>query len=155
MNPYLLIVLVHIVGLTLVAGTTLIAFIANRRFWKLYPDNGQQALGIVALTKKFSVVIGIGMVLLISSGVTLMVQTHGVYAEQLWFRVKMILVLLTIVNAVVGRSLEKRVNIALAETQGSALSARALTLKSRVQVFFVVQLVLFFFIFALGVLKIN
>lgn len=155
MNPYLLTVLVHIIGLTMVAGTTLICFIANRRFWKLYPDHSQQALGIAALTKRFSVIIGIGMLLLIVSGVMLMVQTNGTYAEQLWFRIKMMLVLLSIANAIIGRSLDKRVTIALAETQGSSLSARAITLRSRVQLFFIVQLVIFFFIFALGVLKIN
>lgn len=155
MNPYLLTVLAHIIGLTMVAGTTLIAFIANRRFWKLYPVHTQQALGIAALTKKFSVVVGIGMLLLIVSGVILMAQTHGAYAEQLWFRIKMVLVLLVIINSIIGRQLEKRVNVAMAETQAGVISARIITLRGRVQLFFVVQLVIFFFIFAMGVLKIN
>ena len=61
MNLFLLSLLVHITGLTLAAGTTVIGFVVNLRFWKLYSTDKGNALTLLKLSDRFSRVVGIGI----------------------------------------------------------------------------------------------
>jgi uncharacterized membrane protein SirB2 len=156
MNLYLLSILAHIVGLVMLAGTTLIGFITNRRFWRLYPLNPVKAEALLELGGGFPAVIGIGMLLLILSGVSLMVQTHGAYGEQLWFRIKFVLILIIIGNSVVARRLNKKVKMVMVQPATTApLHKQLLSLKTNITLFYAVQLLLLLAIFTLGVFKFN
>lgn len=141
----------HITGLTLAAGTTLVGFLVNRRFWKFYTADRMKALTVMELGARLPAVIGIGMGLLLLSGFFLMFLTKGVFAEQIWFRIKGILVILVIANSFVARSLTKRMKTLIAANDSNGLSS----LKQKVNIFYIVQLLLFFSIFVLGVFKFN
>ena len=147
MNLFLLCLLAHITGLTLAAGTTVIDFLVNRRFWKLYGTNKARALTLMELGTRFPRVIGIGIGLLLLSGVFMMYLTKGVFAEQLWFRIKGVLVLIAIANIFVIKAFEKRVK-AMVAAEGSIGG-----LHRKVTAFHLVQLFLFLAIFVLGVFK--
>lgn len=156
MNLYSLSILIHIIGITMLAGTTLVSFIANRRFWHLYGPDKVKAIAIMELGTKFPAMQGIGMLLLILSGISLMVQTRGVYAEQLWFRVKMILLIIIIVNAVIARRLGKKIQLQMTlQETNPRTDPKLMKLRSNTTLFYVVQLFLLLVIFVLGVFKIN
>ena len=156
MNLYLLSILAHIVGLVMLAGTTLISFIINRRFWRVYPVNSLKAEAIMELGGRFPAIMGIGMLLLILSGVSLMVQTHGAYGEQLWFRIKFVLILIIIGNSFIARRLDKKVKAVMAQpTTSAAVHQQLVSLKSNMTLFYAIQLTLLLAIFTLGVFKFN
>jgi len=147
MNLFLFSLLAHITGLTLAAGTTLTSFLVNRRFWKLYGTDRAKALTLVELGARFPRVIGIGIGLLLLSGFYMMYLSRGAYGGQLWFRIKIALVLLAIANSFVAKALGKRVNAMIATGE------RAPGLQQKVTTFYLVQLFLFLAIFILGVFK--
>lgn len=149
MNLYLFSLLAHITGLTLMAGTTLTGFLINRRFWKFYSTDKAKALTLMELGARFPRVIGIGVGLLLLSGFYMVFLTKGVYGGQLWFRIKIALVLLVIINGFIAKALDKRMKDMMA-TEGSIGS-----LQRNVTVFYLVQLFLFLVIFMLGVFKFN
>jgi hypothetical protein len=151
MNMYLLSLLMHITGLTLAAGTTFVGYLMNRRFWKFYGTDRIKALTVIELGAWLPRIIGIGIGLLLLSGFFMMYLTKGVFAEQRWFRIKGILVLMVIGNGFVARSLGKKVKKLVAADDGVSMSG----LKRKVTLFYWVQLLLFFVIFVLGVIKFN
>lgn len=154
MNTYSLSLLVHITGLAMVAGIVLAGFMANRRFWKIYAADRVRAVAILDLTARFPVAMGIGMLLLLGSGTMMMAQVHGVYGEQLWFRIKMVMFLLVLVNGILGTRLGKKMKPVLqATTSGENISTSLEPLKGRLNLFYIVQLLLLLAIFACGVLK--
>ncbi|SHN09970.1 hypothetical protein [Chitinophaga sp. CF418] len=151
MNMFLLSLLMHITGLTLAAGTTFIGYLMNRRFWKFYVTDKAKALTVMELGARLPRIIGIGMGLLVLSGFFMMYLTKGVFAEQLWFRIKVILVLLGIGGGFVARSLDKKMNALIAADNSLGIDS----LKRQMMLFYLVQLLLFFSIFVLGVFKFN
>lgn len=148
-------ILVHIIGLTLAAGTTLIGFSLNRRFWQLYPGNRNKAVDLLENVARMSFWIGLGIGLLILSGVTLMALTKGVYGVQLWFRIKFALVMLVIVNGIIARRLGVRQKRLVTLASERNVEDDMHKLKTRIDVFYWSQLFLFLLIFILGVFKFN
>ena len=151
MNLFLLCLLAHIIGLTLAAGTTVISFLLNRRFWKFYGTDNVIALTLMELGTRFSRVIGIGIGLLLLSGVFMMYLTKGVFAGQLWLKIKIVLVLVVIANSFVVKALEKRVKTRVKAMLASKESVGGL--QRKVTAFYLAQLFLFLTIFVLGVFK--
>jgi uncharacterized membrane protein len=99
----------HIIGLTTVAGTTLTGFIIRRQFWNQYSQDKQKGFAVMQSASKLPRMTGIGMLVLIISGVAMVAARRGIYGQQLWFKIKMIFVLLIIATIVVVlRGLERR-----------------------------------------------
>jgi hypothetical protein len=143
----------HITGLTLMAGTTVADSILYRQFWKQYNSNPIQSTGTLQASGKLAVLFGLGFLLLLASGITIMALTHGLYGEQLWFRVKMVLVVAILVNGLaVGRRTGLAIRKAVIQASGNVtLSA----LRRRLALFHFLQLVLFIAIYIMGVFKFN
>jgi len=148
-------ILIHIIGLTLAAGTTLNSYSLFRRFWRVYPTDRNRAVNMLDGAARLPVFIGIGMGLLILSGVGLMALTKGVYGEQLWFRIKFALVVLVIVNGMMATSLGRKQKKLLALSSERNVQDELDKLKGRINVFYLSQLFLFLVIFILGVFKFN
>ncbi|RBL91098.1 hypothetical protein [Chitinophaga flava] len=156
MNMYLLSLLVHITGLAMMAGLVLAGFLANRRFWQVYQQDRVKAAAIIDLTSRFPMMMGIGFLLLLLSGISLMAQVHGVYGEQLWFRVKMLLLLLLVLNGFVGRRLGMKMRPhLLASASGQEIHTDLAPMKGKVTLFYVVQLLLLLLVFICGVFKFS
>lgn len=144
----------HITGLSMVAGIVLAGFLANRRFWKIYVADRVRAVAILDLTARFPMAMGIGMLLLLVSGIAMMAQVHGVYGEQLWFRIKMIMFLLVIVNGIMGRRLGLKMKPVLqSASSNDNVSTSLEPLKARLNLYYIIQLLLLLTIFSCGVLK--
>lgn len=145
----------HIIGLSMMAGLTLADYIMFRQFWKIFHVDLEKARGIRTATSKLPVLLATGFILLVLSGVTMMAITHGVFGEQLWFRIKFALVVIIFVNAmVVGRRQGGKLNKALFQPDTSSSYGLA-GIRNNIRLFHLAQMVLFITIFSLSVFKFN
>ena len=80
--------------------------------------------------------------------------TNGVFAEQLWFKIKMFLVIAVVLN---GSALGRRTGVQIRKTvvAETGNTVKLAMLKRRLLLFHLVQLILFLVIFVLGVFKFN
>jgi len=144
----------HIIGLTMMAGTTLIDTLIYKQFWKQYNTNQVKAAGTLEATSKLPALFGIGFLLLVLSGMGIMLLTKGIFGEQTWFRIKMILVVATVINGLAfGRRTGIQVRKAFTNENTSPLNLASL--KRKLSAFHLLQLGLFLAIFILGVFKFN
>jgi uncharacterized membrane protein len=149
---YSLLVL-HLTGFVLFAGTTIVDFVAYRQFWQLVGKDKSQAIVIGQVLEKFPVLMGMGIILLILSGVGMMAMTNGVFGEQLWFRLKFGLVILLIANGLlVGRREGVILRRIIAESEIDHFE-EIKKRKRNLTIFYPIQLTLFFIILLLSVFK--
>jgi hypothetical protein len=148
-----LFLVLHLVGFTTMAGTVLADFSINRRLNKYLLSDKSKALSILEGTALFPALIGIGVGLLISTGIGMVVIFKGAFAGMLWFRIKMILVVLVMINGA-GIMRKNGVNLKLLLTENTGNNnGRILALKSRMTVAHSIQLILFLSIFILSVFR--
>jgi hypothetical protein len=146
----------HITGLTMMAGTTLVDYILFKQFWKQLIKEKAKGLAISEAISVLPILFGIGITLLIISGVTMMAMTNGVYGEQLWFRIKFALIILIILNGLlVGRRQGSRLRKILSEDGSAENTARLLKIKRNLNSFHISQMLMFITIFILSVFKFN
>jgi hypothetical protein len=147
----------HIIGLTVLAATTVVDYIIFKQFWKVYNDNRQNALIIRSTMTTYPRLFAIGIILLIASGVTMMGITHGAFGEQIWFRIKFGLVILIILNGLtIGRRQGMKLsNVLSGKYEGANADAILLKVRSTLSVFHLTQMLLFLIVFVLSVFKFN
>lgn len=93
---------VHIVGLTIAGGISLINYLTIRKFWKVFPIDKQKGTTIITAITKLPWLVWIGLVMLILSGAVMMYVAYSVFMEQLWFKLKLVLIILIIANGLMG-----------------------------------------------------
>jgi uncharacterized membrane protein SirB2 len=154
--PYLFptLLTLHLTALVTMAGITLADYFCYGSFWKHF-DQKERSAALLSLTDSFRRVAGIGAALLILTGFGMMALTHGVFGEQLWFRIKFGLVIVLIVNALlVGRRQASKLR-KLVNASGHLLLAEAQAIKTGLNYFYIVQLSLFILIIFLSIFKFN
>jgi uncharacterized membrane protein len=145
-------IILHLIGFLLFAGTTIADFILFKQFWKQYEADKAKATVILEARSKFPMLMGIGILLIIISGIGMMALTHGVFGEQLWFRIKFGLVIILILNGVlVGREQGIRLLKILNSDEINIIEK----IKRNLNVFHCTQLVLFFTVLLLSIFKFN
>lgn len=157
MNSYTLLqtfLVLHLSGLVLMAGTIVVDSMLYRAFWQQYNTDRERSVNLLTVSGKFGRVTGIGAALLILTGIGMMGVTHGVFGEQLWFRIKFGLVTLLIVINLTARrrGLKLRKAIALTDPGSAAVVADARTFLER---YFIAAFSIFFLIILLSVFKFN
>jgi uncharacterized membrane protein SirB2 len=152
----LTLVAVHLMALVLMAGTTLIDFVTIRGFWKLSNSAQQEkALGLLEATTSFSRLTGTGAAFLIITGLLMMAVTKVVLGEQLWFRIKIALVIILLVNGLfVGRRQGQRLRKAVFQ-KGQVLSGQIAGVRKNLQRFYLGQFLIFILIIFLSISKFN
>ena len=145
----------HLMGFVMVAGTTVADFIAFRQFWNQYELDTVKGRAVFQAISKFPILFRIGIILIILSGVGMMAITHGVFGEQLWFRIKFALVIMVILNGLItGRRQSRRLSgILNAELPDNFV--KIARVKGNLKMFHYVQLTLLFIILFLSVFKFN
>lgn len=143
----------HITGFTLMAGTIAADFAINRRLGKYLLSDKHKAISILEGSAGFPALIGIGGLLLLTTGIGMVVLFKGAVAQMLWFRIKMILVVLVALNgSLVLRKQAGKLKLLLADT-GSAGNNQILALSRTMGIFHVIELLLFLAIFFLSVFQ--
>ncbi|HEY9261970.1 hypothetical protein [Chitinophaga sp.] len=144
-------VVCHLIGFLLFAGSTIADFIGIRQFWKQYALDASKAPAVLQAMSFFPVVTRVGIGVIILSGIGIMFMTNGVFGEQLWFRIKFGLVLLVIANALlVGLRQQKKIKLAL--TSDTAIPENV---KASLNRFYLTQVAFIFIIILLSVFKFN
>ena len=150
-------IVLHIVGITFLAGATVIDFLGFRMFWRSVQSNRQRSVVILETNALCQRLMEIGLLLIIISGVAMMTYMHKVWGQQIWFRIKFALVLLVIINGLgIRRMLGSRLNksILVATPEVDIIFSNA-HMKRNIAVVHVVQFVLLIAIFILSVFKFN
>ena len=156
MNLFFFLVL-HIVGLSVMFGTTVVVFFCFAQFWRQYPRDKARAAAILPVLVNFRFLFAGSFILLLASGIGMVAMSHGAFAEQLWFRVKMGILLLVILNGAVigGRAARRLRKVVEEELAGANVGQRRMTLKGRIRMIHIFQMVLFLAILVLSVYKFN
>jgi hypothetical protein len=155
MSIFPALLMLHLTGLVLMAGTSLIDFINYQAFWKLFNHQKEQAAGILVASAKFPRLIGLGAGLLIITGLGMIALTHGMLAEQLWFRIKIVFILLLIGNGIFnGNRLGVKLRKIIIGNMPDMLD-QALNLKSKIRTFYLIQFCIFLIIIFLSAYKFN
>ena len=144
----------HLTALVLMAGTTLVDYLAYSSLWKSF-EREERPVALLRMMVKLPRVSGIGAALLILTGVGMMALTHGIFGEQLWFRIKFGLVILLILNSLLvgrrqGLKLHKMLN-----TGKPLIGEEIDRIRTVLTRFHLSQLLLFLFIIFLSAFKFN
>jgi hypothetical protein len=147
----------HIIGLTTMAGATLVDFVIIKEFWKQYTHSKSKAIPIHEARSKFPLLFAIGIILLILSGVTMMGITRGAFGGQIWFKIKFTLVILIIINAFVVRRRQssKLTKLLSEETSSENYTMDILQVRNGFNWFHLSQIAFFTIIFTLSIFKFN
>ena len=141
----------HITGFTLMAGTIAADFAINRRLGKYLLTDKSKAMSMLEGAAGFPALIGLGGLLLLTTGIGMVILFKGAVARMLWFRIKMILVVLVILNgSLVLRRQAGRLKVLLAD---NGANNQILSLSRTMSVFHVIELLLFLIIFFLSVFQ--
>lgn len=148
---YQSLVVLHLIGFLLFAGSTIADFIGIRQFWKQYALDTTKAPAVLQAMSFFPIIMRIGIGIIIISGIGIMFMTSGVYGEQIWFRIKFGLVLLVIANTLfVG--LRQRAKLKKALVADTGIPEKV---KGNLHLFHLTQVVCIFIIILLSVFKFN
>jgi uncharacterized membrane protein len=146
----------HIIGMAIVGGSTLVAFVVQNQFWKQYEQDTGKGIAVMVAAAKVPRITMIGLSLLILSGMSMMIITHGAFGAQLWFKVKMIVLLIIIINALILRNngvMLKR--LVTEDINGREMNPELTSAKWRIRIFYLIQLSLIVTIFVLSIFKFN
>ncbi len=146
---------VHIAGIVLMAGTTLVDFITVRTFWKLADGGGTKYRSLIPLMAQYGMMIRVGAITIFATGITMLSIENGAWLNQLWFKIKMVLVFLIIING-----------LFIGNTQGHKLRQAATTItdgfvnntvgiRENLGWFYPIQLTLFFLVILLSTIRFD
>lgn len=146
----------HLIGLIMIAGTTLIDFVIFRQFWRQYIVDKEKGAMIMQTISRLPTFMAIGGIVLILSGVGMMAVTRGIFDTFLWFRIKMVILVFLILNIVlIGRRGRTKLRKALVHVNHQDAGQSLESLKRTVSGFQYAQLCFLFLIVLLSVFKFN
>jgi len=147
----------HIIGIIMMAGTTLSDYVIFKQFWKLLATDKSKGMAVNQAMSKSALLFGLGFLLILISGIVMMYITHGIFGEQTWFRIKFGLILVIVINGLItGRRQGLKLRKLLAwEAPGKDVEDSLLKVKRNFSLFHISQMVLFTIIFVLSIFKFN
>ncbi|MDO3629102.1 hypothetical protein [Mucilaginibacter sp. BT774] len=131
-------------------GTTIAETVTFNVFSKSFKKDALPSLNLLALMDKFSALLGIGATFLILSGTGMMIITHGAFAHQIWFKIKLALILTLVLNGfLAGTRLKSKLERQIKERD------QAIGTINRIKLFYLTQMTLFFTIILLSIFKFS
>ena len=143
---------IHLAGLTLMAGTIVSEYVVFSTFSKRFQRDGVISAGLVDLAARFPAVLGIGASALILSGTGLFIVTQGAFGHQLWFQVKILLIVTLVLNGfLIGGKYDRRLKEGIRMNEPIEIRSAVVGIRR----FCLVQLAVFLVIIILAVFKFN
>lgn len=144
----------HIVGIIVMAGTTMIDYLTYKTFWNFAEQGDTRSVGLLPLMAKYGAFVRTGAVIIIPTGIALLFLKKEIW-KQLRFKIKMGLVLLLILNGVLvgnrqGHKLRETVS-----AHGPDFMQHTLSIRESMDRFYPIQLALFFLIILISVIKFD
>ena len=148
-------ILMHLTGLTLMAGTNIVEYVAFRNIFKTYQTDKNIAIHQISILSKLSVLLIIGATLLVFSGAGFLIITHNAFGSQLWFKIKITFVLGLVLNGFLnGRKSENRLKQSLMTTHTTNAQETVDAIRAMTRFYFI-QLCLFFIVILMAIFKFN
>lgn len=141
----------HLCGLVIMTGTTVVDYITFKLFCNLLHAAGPRALGLLPIMARYGALVRTGAAILLISGV-IMVRIDSFWWREAWFKVKLGLVILLVLNGAfpgnrLGSEFRQRAIADPAFLQQDAAMATSLNR------FYLLQLVLFLLIILISVIR--
>jgi len=158
MKMYLIfriILALHITGIVIMAGTTMIDYLTFKTFWKFADAGDNRVFGLIPLMAKYGIFVRAGAIAIIFTGITLFVWGKGAIWAQPWFKVKTVLVIALILN---GLFIGNKQGHKLRETvmaHGADFVAYTTLIRESMNRFYPIQLTLFFLIILISMIRFN
>jgi hypothetical protein len=143
----------HICGISLMVGMTIAGFATYRQLFIILAED-KNASPLIATAGLFSKLQMLGGLLIVVGGVMMMIAFQGLIMGQLWFKIKLSLLLLLILNMpLIFRPASKRLHRFLdaADPEQTDL-VKARQLLNR---FYILQFLIFLGVFTLSVFRFN
>lgn len=145
----------HISSLIVMAGTTIVDYVTYRTFWGFADAADSRARGLLPMMEKYGAIVRAGGAMLLITGIAMLSLVDGVWWHQWWFKIKMILVALLILNGVlIGNKYGVAFRKQIAEN-GSDFVQNTSVIRVTLNRFYVGQLVLFFMIVLTSTIKFD
>ncbi len=158
MKTYILIRLVlaiHISALAIMAGTTVIDYVTFRTFWERVDVEGSEARGLLPIMSKYGSIVRASGAFLLISGIAMLALVDGVWWQQLWFKVKMALVLLLLLNGAIIGNKNGVAFRELARAYAPDFIDQSAEVRVNLNRFYLTQLFLFFAIILVSAIKFD
>ena len=159
MNPniYHAAIVLHIIGISLLSGATVFDYLGFRQFWRFVTMDRTRSMIVLESNAVCQRLMGIGMGLIIVSGIVMMYYMHSIWGEQIWFRIKFVLLVLVIINGLgirrmLGSKLTKRIHLITPDVD---LTIELVAIRRNISGVHILQFILLFSIFVLSVFKFN
>ncbi|HEY0612218.1 MAG TPA: DUF2269 family protein [Chitinophaga sp.] len=153
-NLFPLALVLHIIGVALLTAGSLGSYVTLKQLWKYYPEDERQATAVFKTSQAYNIFFAIGGVLILISGFLLLRVFQFAVTKQLWFEVKMGLVIFLILNArIFGGPVIKKLQGLLSSQNGVADVLQLGMLRRRLGIFHALQLLALLIIFVLAVYK--
>jgi len=145
----------HVTGIIIMAGTTMIDYLTFRTFWKFADLGDSRSLSMIPLMAKYGAYIGTGGALILVTGITMLALEKGVWVSQAWFEIKMVLVFLLLMNGLFigntqGHKLRETVT-----TRASDFMQHTVAVRESLSRFYPIQLTLFFLIILISMIRFD
>lgn len=150
-----LLLVVHVIGLTMMAGGFISVVALNGRVYRYIQTDRSRAIALIDGTSGIFRIITLGALLLIISGTVMTILLKGAVTQMLWFKVKMPLVVLLIVNIrLIGLPASTRISKLLGSKEVFDLS-QIDQLSKRLRLSYWMQLLILLLIFIVSIFKFN
>jgi uncharacterized membrane protein len=107
-SVYLIFLTLHLTAFALFTGTLIANMINSNQLWQYAGKDATITQALFNTTGKYNRIMGICLGVAVTMGIAMMIQMHKVYGPQLWFRIKIgLLVLLLVVRILYSRNLGK------------------------------------------------
>lgn len=152
---YNLFKILHIIGFTAAIGITIATYLAYNQFWKLYRYNNAMGAAAFRTFRLLQIAGMIGLTLVLVAGICMLALTSWAFMHQIWFHIKLTLVLLIFVTGfTIGRTSTLKLKNFLAKDQsGSGMNDEARQIRSRLRTYHIIQLFLYASIIVLSVFR--
>jgi len=146
---------IHLSALVVMAGTTVIDYVTFKTFWERVGLEGSEARGLLPIMSKYGSIVRASGAVLLMSGIAMLALVDGVWWQQSWFKTKMVLVLLLVLN---GAIIGNRNGVAfreLAREYAPDFIDRSAGVRVSLNRFYAAQLFLFFIIILVSAVKFD
>jgi uncharacterized membrane protein len=141
----------HIIGIVVMAGTTVVDYMTFKVFCKLADQRDDRSMGLLSVMSKFGILVRSGAGIIVLSGIGLMLLS-GDILQLPWFWVKLALVIVLVLHGIlVGNPHGMRFRELVAGKEGHLLQDIGAE-RASLDRFYIVQLALFLAIILLSVI---
>jgi hypothetical protein len=143
----------HIIGIIIMAGTTMIDYLTFNTFWKLADHGDARSLGLIPLMARYGAFIRIGAVALILTGITLLFLQKTDWFQHFWFKVKLGLFFLLLLNGIFIGNTQGHKFRETVSAHASDFVGHTTQIRKKMNLFYPVQLTLFFLTISISMMQ--